>query len=173
MRSIKYSQLILHLSNEPESKLQGGLQLPDHPLRILLDAVPRELVLDVVQQVAHGIHVSHHRNPSVNTQQYLIQLDGQVEEDTHKSAWKLFIVNVCTEQGREYLNTGLFKCFKISEFTCQHGVVGGKDQQGGRQRASAPQFQWGEPAGPSPGQAGRRSRIYWCLINPNVKLLID
>ena len=94
MRSIKYSQLILHLSNEPESKLQGWLQLPDHPLRILLDAVPRELVLDVVQQVAHGIHVSHHRNPSVNTQQYLVQLDGQVEEDTHESAWKSFIVNV-------------------------------------------------------------------------------
>ena len=26
----------------------------------------------------------HHRNPSINAQQYLVQLDGQVEEDAHE-----------------------------------------------------------------------------------------
>ena len=87
MNELFFSRNIIdlpHLRNESESKLQGGLQLPDHPLRVLLDTVPRELVLDVVQQVAHGIHVPHHCDPSVNAQQYLVQLDGQVEEDTHE-----------------------------------------------------------------------------------------
>jgi hypothetical protein len=37
----------------PEPELKGWAELHDHPLGISLHGVTRELILDVVQQVAH------------------------------------------------------------------------------------------------------------------------
>ena len=69
--------------NESEPKLKSWPQFLDEPLCVHLNGVSRELVLDVVEDVADGVHVSEVRHLLVDLRQHLVEVYGHVEQGTH------------------------------------------------------------------------------------------
>ena len=83
----------------PQSELEGAPELPDHPLRVGLDGVPGELVLDVVEEVTHGVLVLELLHTAVHSEQDLVELDCQLEQNSHEA------ISVESLEERSHLKT--------------------------------------------------------------------
>ena len=70
-------------SDKSESELHCRPKLFDEFFGVDLDGVSGELVLDVVEQVADGVHVLEARALVVHFGQHLVEVDGHVEQRPH------------------------------------------------------------------------------------------
>ena len=74
---------MLTWSDKSKSELQCRPKLFDEFFGVDLDGVSGELVLDVVEQVADGVHVLEARALVVHFGQHLVEVDGHVEQRPH------------------------------------------------------------------------------------------